>query len=175
MQKILSSSLLSKNTKIKIYITIILPLVLYRCEIWSFTLREERKLRVFENSLLRRIFELKGDEVIGEWRKIHDEELNYLYSPNIFRVIKSRRMIWAGHVSRMWERKGLYSVLVGKPERKGPLGRPRRRWEDNIKMSLQRVGCGGMDWIDLAQDRDRWRALLKAVTNSGLHIMPGIS
>jgi len=94
--------------------------------------------------------------VRGEWRKLCNEELNNLYcSPNIVRVIKSRRMKWAGHVARMVERRGVYRVLVGKPEGKGPLGRPRRRWEDNIKMDLQEVGCGGMDWIELVQDRDR--------------------
>jgi len=121
---------------------------------------------VFENRVLRRIFGPKRDEVIGEWRKLHNEELNDLYSsPHIVRVIKSRRMKWAGHVARMWARRGVYKVLVGKPEGKIPLGRPRRRWDDNIKMDLQEVGCGGMDWIDLAQDRDRWRALVNAVMN----------
>ena len=97
---------------------------------------------------------------------MHNEELNYLYSsPNIVRVIKSRRMRWAGHVARMVEERGLYSVLVGKPERKKPLGRPRRRWVDNIRIDLQEVGCGYMDWIWLAQDRDRWRTLVSAVMN----------
>jgi len=130
------------------------------------TSSEERRLRVFENRVLRRIFGPKRDEVIGEWRKLHNEELNDLYSsPHIVRVIKSRRMKWAGHVARMWARRGVYKVLVGKPEGKIPLGRPRRRWDDNIKMDLQEVGCGGMDWIDLAQDRDRWRALVNAVMN----------
>jgi hypothetical protein len=175
MQKILSSSLLSKNAKIKIYRIIILPLVLCRCETWSLTFREERRLKLFENSVFRRIFGPKVDEVTGEWRILHDKELNYLYSLNIFRVIKSRRMRWAVHVARMWERRGLYSVLVGKPGRKRPLGRPWRRWEDNIKVCLQGVGCGCMDWIDLAQDRDRWRALLNAVTNRGFPAIGGIS
>jgi len=120
-------------------------------------LREERRLRVFENRVLRRIFGPKGDELTGEWRKLHNEELNDLYSsPNIILVIKSRRLRWAGHIARMGERRDVCRVLVGKPERKRPLGSPRRKWEDNIKIDLQEVGCGGMDWIDLAQDRDRW-------------------
>jgi hypothetical protein len=98
--------------------------------------------------------------------KIHNEERNDLYcSPNIVRVIKSRRMRWAGHVVRMEERRGVYRDLMGIPEGKRPLGRPRSRWEDNNKMDLQEVGCGGVDWIELAQDRDRWRALVTAVTN----------
>ena len=129
-------------------------------------MREERRLRVFENRMLRRIFGLKRDDVTGEWRKLHNEELNNLYSsPNTLRVIKSRRMRWAGHVACMGERRGMYRVLVAKPEGKRTLGRPRRRWEDNIKMNLQEVGCGGMDWIELAEDRDRWRALVNAVMN----------
>jgi hypothetical protein len=121
----------------KIYITIILPVVLYGCEIWSLTLREERRPRVFENRVLRTVFGPKREEVAGEWRKLHNEELNDLYSlPNIVRVVKSRRMSWAGHVARMGEHRGVYRVLVGKPEGKRPLGRPRRRWKDNIKMDL---------------------------------------
>jgi len=139
------------------------------------TLREERRLRVFENRVLRRVFGPKRDEVTGEWRKLHNEELSDLYSlPNIVRVVKSRRMRWAGHVARMGWR-GVYRVLVGKPEEKRPLGRPRRRWEDNIKMDLQEVGGGCGDWMELAQDRDRWRALVSTVMNLRVPNMRGIS
>jgi hypothetical protein len=127
--------LLSKNVKIKIYRIIILPVVLYGCETWSLTVRETRRLIVIENRMLRRIFRSKRDEVTGEWRKLRNEELNALYSsPNIVRVIKSNKMRWAGHVARMGEGRGVYRVLVGKPEGKRPLERLRRRWEDNINL-----------------------------------------
>jgi hypothetical protein len=110
---------------------------------------------VFENRVLRRIFGPTRDEVTGEWRKLRSE-LNGLYSlPNILRMIKSRRMRWAGHVACIVEGRGVYRVLVGKPEGKRPLGRPRLRWEDNIRMDLQEMGCGCEDWIGLAQDTDR--------------------
>ena len=166
VQNLLSSRLLSRKLKIKIYRTIILPVVLYGCETWSLTLREERKLRVFENMVLRRIFGPRSDEVTGQSRRLHNEELNDLYcSPNIVRMIKSRRMRWAGHVARMGVERGAYRVLVGKPEGKRPLGRPRRRWVGNIRMDLQDVGCGYMDWIGLAQHRDRWRTLASTVMN----------
>jgi hypothetical protein len=128
-------------------------------------LREECRLRVFENRVLR-IFGPKRDEVTGEWRRLHNKELFALYSsPNIIWVIKTRRQRWTGHVARMGERRGAYSALVVKPEGRRPLGRPRRRWEDNIKMDLREVGWGSMDWINLPQDRDRWRALVNAVMN----------
>jgi len=132
---------------------------------WSLTLREERRLMVFENRMLRRVFGPKRDEVTEEWRKLH-EELSDPYSlPNIVWVVKSRRIRWAGHVVRMGEGRGVHWVLVGKPEGKRPLGRPKRRWEDNIKMHLQEVGGGCGDWMELAQDRERWRALVSKVTN----------
>jgi len=149
-----------------IYINITLPVVLYGCETWSLTLRKEKKLRAFENMVLRRIFGPRRDEVTGEWRRLHNEELNDLNPlPYIVRVIKSRRMRWAGHVARMGEERVVCRVLVGKPEGRRPLGRPRRRWVDNIRMDLQEVGCGYMDRIGLAQDRDRWRTLVSAVMN----------
>jgi hypothetical protein len=136
---------------LKIYRTIILPLVFYGCETWSLTLREKRRLRVFENRVLRRICGPKRDEATGKWQKLHNEELNELCSsPIIVWVIKSRRMRWSGHVARMGERRGICRVLLGKPEGKRPLGD---------------VGCGGKDWIKLAQDRDRWWALVNAVMN----------
>jgi hypothetical protein len=129
-------------------------------------LKEERRLKLFENRVLMRIFGSKRDEETGEWRKLHNEEPNGLYSlPNILRVIKSRRMRWAGHVARMGEGRGMYRILVGKPEGKRSLGRPRYRWEDNVRMDLQEVECGCEDWIGLAQDRERWRALVCAVRN----------
>jgi hypothetical protein len=118
-------------------------------ETLSVTLREEHRLRVFENRVLRKIFGPKRDGVTGEWRRLRNEELNDLYSsPNIIRVTKSRRMRWAGHVARMGEGRGAYRVLVGRPEVRRPLGRPRRRWDDNIKMNLQEVGWGGA-WTGL--------------------------
>ncbi|KAJ4445059.1 hypothetical protein ANN_06858 [Periplaneta americana] len=127
------------------------------------TLRKEHRLRVFENKVLRKIFGAKRDEVTGEWRKLHNTELHALYSsPDIIRNIKSRRLRWAGHVARMGESRNAYTVLVGLPEGKRPLERPRRRWEDNIKMDLREVGYDGRDWINLAQDRDQWRAYVRA-------------
>jgi hypothetical protein len=126
---------------------------------------DERRLRVIENRVLR-IFRPKRDEVTREWRKLHDEELNDLYfSPHIVWVIKSRIMRWVEHVAYMGERRDVYRVLVAKPEGERPLERPRSRWEDNIKMDLQEVGCRGRDWIKLAQERDRWRTLMNAVMN----------
>ncbi|KAJ4438956.1 hypothetical protein ANN_14910 [Periplaneta americana] len=247
VEKILSSSLLSKNLKVRIYKTVILPVVLYGCETWTLTLREEQRLRVFENKILRKIFGAKRDEVTGEWRKLHNTELHALYSspdiirniksrrnraqsqlrdtnageyllyiygcetwtltlrekqrlrvfenkvlrkifgakrdevtgewrklhnaelhalhssPDIIRTIKSRRLRWAGHVARMGEPRNAYRVLVGRPEGKRPLGRPRRRWEDNIKMDLMEEGydgsryafCDKWEWIDVCCAKDK--------------------
>ncbi|KAJ4440696.1 hypothetical protein ANN_08844 [Periplaneta americana] len=144
VEKLLSSNLLSKSLKVRIYKTVILPVVLYGYETWTLTLREEQRLRVLENKVLRKIFGAKRDEVTGEWRKLHNAELHALYtSPDIIRNIKSRRLRWAGHVAHMGESRNAYRVLVGRPEGKRPLGRPRRRWEDNIKMDLREVGYDG--------------------------------
>jgi hypothetical protein len=144
--------------KIKIYKTIMLPVVLYGCATSSLT------LRVFENRVLRRIFGPKRYEVTGGWRKLHTEELHGLYSsPSIIRVIRLRKMRWAGHVARTGEVRNACSILVGKPEGRRHLGRPRRRWEDNIKMDIREIGFGDVDWIYLAQERDRWRALVNTV------------
>jgi hypothetical protein len=165
VQNILSSSFLTKNLKIKIYRTIILYAVLYGCGTWSLTLREGRKLTVFENKVLRKIFGPKRDEETSEWRKLHEVRNDLYSSPSIVRLIKSRRMRRARHVARMGKGRGVYRFSVGKPEGKRPLERHMRKWEDNIKMDLQELGCGGTDWIELAQDGDRWRAPVNAVMN----------
>jgi hypothetical protein len=121
---------------------------------------------VFENRLLRRIFGPKRDEVTGGWRKLHNDELRDLYSsPSLIRIIKSRRMRWAGHVTRMGEKRNAYRLLAGKPGGRRPLGRPRRRWVDNIRIDLGEVGCGDVDWIGLAKDRNRLRALVNSLLN----------
>ena len=158
VQNRLSSILLSKNLNITIYRNIILPVVLYGCDTWSLTLREERRLRVFENRVLRRIFEPKRYEIKREWRKLHNEELNDLYCADD--KIEKNEM---GGACSTYGGRGVCRVLVDKPEGKRPLGRPRRRWEDNIKIDFQEVGCRAMDWIALAQVRDRRRALVNAV------------
>jgi hypothetical protein len=127
-------------------------------------LGEEHRLR-FLRTVLRKIFGPKREED-GSWRKLHNDELHNLYSlPNIVRVIKSRGMRWVGHVARMGEERGVYRVLVGRPEGKRPLGRPRRRWEDNIKMDVREIGIDGANWIQLAQDRVKWRAFVNTVMN----------
>ena len=174
VQKLLSSRLLSKRLKVRIYKTIILPVVLYGCETWSLTLREESKLRVFENKVLRRIFGPKRDEVTGEWRKLHNIELHSLYkSPDIVKVVKSRRLRWAGHVARMEAERGVYKVWSGIPEGRRPLGRPRRRWEDNVKADLRKLGLNINDWQELAQDRQKWRVLVRTVMNPRVRMRRG--
>ena len=159
LEKMLSSHLHSKKLKVNTYKTIILLVVSYDCETWSLTLREEHRLQVFKNKVLRKIFGAKRDENTGEWRKLHNAELHALYSsPNIIRNLKSRRLRWVGHVVCMEKSKNAYRVLVGKPESKRPLGRPRCRWGDNIKMDLRegqlvsynRTGCKNDDRIQWA-------------------------
>jgi hypothetical protein len=154
-----------QNLKIKIYKTVILPIVLYVCETWSLILGEEHRLRIFENRVLRKIFGPKSEED-GSWRKLHNDKLHSLYSSrNIAMVIQSRKMRWAGHVARMGEGRGVYRVLVGRPESKRPRGRPRRRWEDNIKMVLREIGIDGANWIQPAQERVQWGACMNTVIN----------
>jgi hypothetical protein len=164
VHSLLSSPLLSGNVKVKIYKTIILPVVLYGCETWSVTLREEHRLRMFENRVLRRIFGPKRDEVTGEWRKLHIWETHNLYSsPDIIRQIKSRREGCAGHVARMGEVRKVYEVLVGKVEERRPLERPRHRWENGIRIDLREVGWESVERIHLARDRDLWRSYVNTI------------
>jgi hypothetical protein len=165
MQNLLPFRLISKNLKIRIYKTVILPVELYGCETWSLTLGEEHRLRVFENRVLRKIFGPKRKED-GYRRKLRNDELHSMYSsPNTVRMIKSRRMRWAGHVARMGEGRGFSKVLVGRPKGKRPLGRPRRRLEGNIKMGIRAIGIDGAKWIQLAQDRVQWRACVNTEMN----------
>ncbi|KAJ4448404.1 hypothetical protein ANN_10420 [Periplaneta americana] len=146
--------------------TVILPVVLYGCETWTLTLREEHRLRVFENKVLRKIFGAKRDEVTGEWRKLHNTELHALYSSlDIIRNIKSRRLRWSGHVARMGESRNAFRLLVGRPEGKYLWGGRDVDGMDNIKMDLREVGYNDRDWINLAEDRDRWRAYVRAAMN----------
>ena len=128
--------------------------------------QEKNRLRVFENKVLRKIFRAKRDGITGGSRKLHNTELHALYSsPNIIRNLKYRRLRWAGHVARMEQLRIAWRVLMGKPKEKRPLGSPRRRCEDNIKMDLTKVGCDPRDWVALAEDRDQWRAYVRAVMN----------
>jgi hypothetical protein len=151
VQSLLSSRLLCRNLKVKIYKTIILPVILYGCETWSLTLREEHRLRVFENRVLRRISGPKRDEVTGQWRKLHNEELHNFYSsPNNIRQMKLRRMRWAGHVARMGEGRKVHRSSVEKPKGKRPLERPRSRWEYMKKRILGILAGGvwsGFTWL----------------------------
>ena len=143
-----------------------MPVILYGYESWNTTLADEHKLRVFENKGLRKIYGPKRDEMTGEWRRLHNEELHGLYdSPDVVRIMKSRRLRWAGYVARMGEKRRLYSIVVGKPEGKRPLGRPRRRWEDNIRRDLREVGIRDENWLDVAQERILWRTFVTAAMN----------
>jgi hypothetical protein len=152
------------------YKTIVLPVALYGYETLSVILREEHRLRLFQNKVLRKIFGPKRDEVNGDWRKLHNGELHNLYtSPDKIRQIKSRRMRWAGYVARMGEGRNVNTVLVGKPEGKRPLVRPRRRWGNGTKMERREIGWGGVEWIHLDQDGDRWRAVVNAVMKLGFY------
>jgi hypothetical protein len=140
--------------------------VLYGCETWSLTLREKHRLTLFENRVLRRLFGPKRDEVTGGWRKHHNEELHNLHSsPNIIRIIKSRKLRWTGRVAQMEKKSNAYRILVEKPEGKRPIGRQRRRWVDDIQIYLRETEWVGMGWIDLAQGRDQWRAVVNTVMN----------
>ncbi|KAJ4435904.1 hypothetical protein ANN_18524 [Periplaneta americana] len=163
---------LEKELRKRLVKSFVWSVALSGAETWTLRRSEEKRLRtfemlrVFENKVLRKIFGAKRDEVTGEWRKLHNTELHALYSsPDIIRNIKSRRLRWAGHVARMGESRNAYRVLVGRPEGKRPLGRSRRRWEDNIKMDLREVEYDDREWINLAQDRDRWRAYVRAAMN----------
>jgi hypothetical protein len=158
--------------KIKIYK--IIPVVLYGCETWSLTLREEQRLRVLENRMLRRIFAPKRDEVTLGWRKLHNEELHNLYSsPDIIRMIKEDGMVRA--CSTYVEMRNAYKVLTGKPEGKTPLGRPRSRWENNIKIDVRELGWENVDWMHLVYGRDRLWALGNTESTFGFHKRRGIS
>jgi hypothetical protein len=176
VQNLLCFRLLSENIKIAIYKTIILSVVLYGCNTLSLTLREEHRLRVFENMMLRRIFGPKMDEVMGEWRRtLHNEEFRDLYSsPGTIRIIKLRRMRWAGHVARMGEKRNVYRLLVGKAKGKRPLGRPRHRWVGTIRMDLGEVGWSDVYWIGLFWFRvGTGRALVNSVLNLRVPLYAG--
>jgi len=146
----------------------ILPVVLYGYETWSLILRQDHthRLRVFENRVRRRIIRRMREEAAGGWRRLRNEELYNMYNwPNIVRVIKSRNMRWVRNVARMGAMRNAYNILVGKPERKRPLGKPRRRWEYNIRIDLREIGLEGVDWMHLVQYTDQWRPLLSTVMN----------
>ena len=161
---LLSSGLHSKNLKIKINKIITFAVVLYGCETWSLILRDISNVKVSENRILRRIFGPKRD-ANGEWRRFHNEELHSLYrSPNV-RVIKSRRLRWAGHVARIEEDGSAFKILIGKRTGRRPLRRPWRIWEVNIRMNLKEIGVNARNWVDSAQDRDYWRNPVNAILN----------
>ena len=154
-----------KKLKVNAYNTIISLVESYGCETWSLTLREEHRLRMLENKLLRKISGARRDKITWQWRTLHKAELHALHSTNIIRNLKSRRLRWTGQYSTYWAIQKCVSVLVGKPEGKRPFGRPRRRWEDNIKMDLWEVGCGSGDWIAPDEVWDQWWAYARSVMN----------
>jgi hypothetical protein len=157
--------LLYKNIKITG-----IPAVLYKFETYYLMLREGYRLRVFKNRVLKRIFEPKRTEVTGGWRTLHNEELHSLFSTNIIGMIKSRRMRWVGHIVYMGEIRYAHNILVGRPEGMRPLGRPRLRWKDNIKVDLWEIWFGGVDWICLAEQKDQWWACVNTVMKP---LLPG--
>ncbi|PSN39682.1 hypothetical protein C0J52_14416 [Blattella germanica] len=157
-ERLVSSQLFSKNIKLKIYKTVILPVILYGCETWTLTLRDEKRLRVFENKVLRKMYGPERDEATGEWRRLQNTELKDLYGkPDIIRKIKSHRLRRAGQVARMGDERGVRKILEGKPEGKLPVGRPRNKWENNINQDLREVNY---TW-----DRDVWRAYVRDAMN----------
>jgi hypothetical protein len=166
VQNLLSSHLLSKNFKIRIYRTTILPVVLYGCETSSLTLREEHRLRVFANKVLRRMFRPKKDEMAVGCRKLHNDEFHNLQSsPSTIGMSMSRRIKWVGNVACMGLKKDADRILAQKPKGNRPLGRTRCRWEDIIKMDLREIGWGSIDWVDLTKGRVHWMALVNTVMN----------
>jgi hypothetical protein len=163
VQKLLATRLLSKKAKLIIYRSIILPVALYGCETWTLTREYENWFRVFENKVLRRIHGPKRDDHTGEWRRLHNEELHSLHAaPDILRVIKSRRLRWAGQVAHMTDDRTVYRVMVGNLQGKRPVGRPRTRWADNVKKDLREVGLSEDDWMDRARDGSAWRGVVGA-------------
>jgi hypothetical protein len=156
VQYLLSSRLLWRNVKIRIYTTIIFLVALYGCETWSLTLREGHRPSSFDNRVLKSTFGLERYEVRVQWKNVHNKEIHDLYSsPGIIRMMKSRRMRWAGHVAQMRNERKVNRLFVRKPEGKRPLGRPRYRKVDNIRMDFGEMGWGDVGWIGLAQDMNR--------------------
>jgi hypothetical protein len=160
-----SSHLLSRNGKIKIYKTVTLTVDLYGCETWSLTLREEHRLMVFENRVLRRIFGQKRDEVTGEWRKLNKEELQFVLIPRYYEADQVKENEVSGTCGMHGRGEESVQGLMGKPEGKSPLGRRRHRWKDGIRVDLRKIGWGSVEWTQLAQDRDWWWALVNMVMN----------
>ena len=164
MKSILKSRNISRKTKLQTYITIIRPVVTYGAETWALTKQLEQKLLVFENSILRQVYGPVFDETTGEWRRRHNQELGDLSNlPFITDLIRSMRLRWARHIARMGEDRGVKLVAQGRPAGTRPLGRPRKRWSDNLRQDLLALGVEDPDsWWMLAEDRNNWRRLVKA-------------